>query len=206
MLKGKRTFNQEKASDTVHAALDQASSLAQSIIEQAANRAIDGAHKARETTATVGAQASDRLDQATKTLERDVAPSVKDVAFQAASVALELWQAARDKAEQAIETGKSEIPDAASHALDAAERRVEDVGAIAKSASKQAASATADAGKETGSTLLWAGAATGLILYGVMQKERREQALRYAHSALGIARDLIGDYKGQDASFDSTSS
>ena len=202
MLNGKRSFNQEKASETVHAALDQATTLAQSIVEQATNRALEGAQKARDARATVGAHASERIDQAAKTLEHDVAPSVKEVAFQAATVALELWQAAREKTEHAIETGKSEIPDAASHALNAAERRAEEVGSMAKSASKHAASATADAGKDTGATLLWAGAATAVVLYGVLQKERREQVLRYAHSGLAIARDLISDYKGQDGRFD----
>jgi hypothetical protein len=193
--------------------------MAQSIIEQAANRAMEGAQKARETGSSVGSRASDRLDAASKTIERDFAPSVKDVALQAATVALELWQAARDKAEAAIETGMSAAPEAAGHALEAAEKRVgaaghalesaekrvEDAGEKAKSASIHAASATADAGKETGSALLWAGAAAGLILFGVMQKERRDQVLRYAESALGIARDLIGDYRGQDGSFDATS-
>lgn len=202
MLGGKRNFNQEKASETVHSAIDQATTLAQSIVEQATNRALESAQKARETGAAVGAQASERFDQAAKTFEKDVAPSVKDVAFQAATVALDLWQAARDKTEHVIEAGKSELPDAASHALNAAERRAEDVGSMAKSASKHAASATADAGKDTGAALLWAGAATGLILYGLMQKERREQVLRYAHSALSITRDLISDYKGEDGRFD----
>jgi hypothetical protein len=131
---------------------------------------------------------------------------VRDVAFQAASIALELWQTARDKAEQAIETGMTGVPDAAEHALEAAERRVEEVGSMAKSASKHAATATADAGKETGSTLLWAGAAAGLILYGVLQKERRDQVLRAAQSVLGVTRELIGEYRGQDGSFDASPS
>lgn len=204
MFGGKRNFNQEKASESVHAAFDQATTLAQSIVEQATNRALEGAQKAREARATVGEKASDRIDQAAKTLERDIAPSVKEVAIQAATVALELWQAAREKTEHVLETGKSDIPDAAGHALNAAERRAEEVGSKAKSASKHAATATADAGKDTGATLFWAGAATAVVLYGVLQKERREQVLRYAHSGLAIARDLISDYKGQDGQFDAS--
>lgn len=202
MFGGKRTFDQEKAAETVHTAIDQATSLAQSIVEQATNRALDGAQRARDTGAAVGAQASERFEQATKTFDRDVAPTVKDVAFQAATVAIELWQAAREKTEHAIEAGRVEIPEAAGHALKAAERGAEEVGERAKSASKHAASATADAGKDTGATLLWASAATGLVLYGVLQKERRDQVLRYAHSALNITRDLISDYRGQDGRFD----
>ena len=202
MFGGKRTFNQEKAAETVHSAIEQATSLAQTLVEQATSRALDGAQRARETGATVGAQASERFDQATKTFERDVAPSVKDVAFQAATVAVDLWQAAREKTEHAIDAGRTEFPEAASHALKAAERGAEEFGVMAKSASKHAASATADAGKNTGATLLWASAATGLVLYGVLQKERREQVLRYAHSALSITRDLISDYRGQDGRFD----
>lgn len=220
-MRGKtRPFNQEKTAESVQAAFDQASTFAQSIIEQAASRAADGAQRARETGSSVGARASDRIDQASKAFEREVAPSVKDVAFQAATVALELWQAARDKAEAAIESGMSVAPEAASHALEAAERRVEaashalevaekrveDVGEMAKSASKHAASATADAGKESGSALLWAGAAAGLILFGILQKQRRDQVLRIAESALGVARDLIVDYRGQDGSFDAAAS
>jgi len=202
MFRGKQSYNQEKAAETIHAALDQATTLAQNIVDQATTRAHDSAQKARETGASVGAQASERLDQAARTIERDVAPSVRDVAFQAATVAIELWQAAREKTEQAIETGRTELPDVASHAFTAAERRAEEVGELAKTASKHAAAATADAGKSTGAILIWAGAATGLVLYGVLQKERREQVLRYAQSALSITRDLISDYKGQDGRFD----
>ena len=231
MFGGKRKFNQEKTVEAAHSAIDQATALAQSIVDQAASRAVDGAQKARaaapsgdgpasgileaasnrasagvqkarETGASVGAHASDRFDQASKSFERDIAPSVKDVAFQAATLAVDLWQSAREKTEHVIEAGRSEIPDAASHALKAAERGAEEVGGLAKSASKQAATATADAGKDTGATLLWAGAATGIVLYGILQKERRDQVLRYAQSAFSITRDLISDYKGQDGRFD----
>ena len=87
MLGGKRTFNQEKAAETVQAAIDQASTLAHSLADQASTRAAESAGKAREAGAAVGAQASARLDQAAKTIEKDVAPSVRDVAFQAASAA-----------------------------------------------------------------------------------------------------------------------
>jgi Fe2+ transport system protein B len=202
MFGGKQAFSQAQATETLHAAIDQASTRARTIVDQAASLAHDGAQKARETSANLGAQASERFDHAAKSIERDMAPSVREVAFQAATVALELWQAAREKTEQAIEAGRTDLPDAASHAFSAVERRAEEAGEMAKTASKHAASATADAGKNTGAILIWAGAATGIVLFGILKKERREQVLKYAQSALSITRDLIADYKGQDGRFD----
>lgn len=90
---------------------EQATTLAQAIIEQAANRAVYGADKARDAAST----AKGRVKHAPKVKE-EVVPSVRDVALQAATAALELWQAARERAGEVVETAEQVVAEPVSEA------------------------------------------------------------------------------------------
>ncbi|MER3485271.1 MAG: hypothetical protein C4345_04110, partial [Chloroflexota bacterium] len=80
----------DRASDTMQAMREQAAALAQSIIEQAAARALLGAERAKEAR-TLAETAKKRLPHFTHRVSDDVVPSLREVALNAASAALELW-------------------------------------------------------------------------------------------------------------------
>jgi hypothetical protein len=104
---------------------EQATTLAQAIIEQAANRAMDGAGKARDITS--GARG--RVRRAPQVTE-DVVPSVRDVALQAAAAALDLWQAARERAEGLAGSAEQAIGEPASNVVGQAEKRAREAASI----------------------------------------------------------------------------
>jgi hypothetical protein len=104
---------------------EQAATLAQAIIEQAANRAMDGAGKARE----VATGAKGRVRRAPQVTE-EVVPSVRDVALQAAAAALDLWQAARERAEGLSESAGQAFGEPASNVVGQAEKRAREAASI----------------------------------------------------------------------------
>src|SRR5688500_12028969 len=80
----------EKASDSLHRLGDQATSLAQSIAEQAAATVVSGADRAREAGATVGGAIQEHAPQVSHVphkVTEEVIPALRDVAVQAASLA-----------------------------------------------------------------------------------------------------------------------
>jgi hypothetical protein len=99
--------------------------LAQAIIEQAANRAMNGAGKAKD----VAAESKRRVKRAPKATE-ELAPSVREVALQAAAAALDLWQAARDRAEGFAGSAEHTISEQGSHAKEQAEKRAREAASI----------------------------------------------------------------------------
>jgi hypothetical protein len=205
----------ERKNDTVTSMKEQAATLAQTVIEQAANRAVSGVERARDAAS----QAKGKVPGVTAKVNEDVVPSVREIALQAASAALDLWQAARERAEEVVEAAQHDVAEPAAHAVGSAlhavgtaERnareaasqvigRSEEAGAKAREASKHAAEATVSTGKDTGAALFWAGAAAGIIFYAMLDKERREQVLRTADAIIGQARELLRDFKGYDEEF-----
>ncbi len=208
----------DRASDTVQAMREQAAALAQSIIEQAATRALLGAERAKEAR-TLAETAKKRLPHFTHRVSDDVVPSLREVALNAASAALELWQAAREKAAEAAEEAQEEVAEPATRLVVTAERRAkeathavserieavteraEDVGERAKEATAHAAEATVHVGKGAGAALFWAGAATGIIFYAMLSKERRDQVIKAANAVINDVRELIRDFQGYDEEF-----
>jgi hypothetical protein len=96
------------STETLQEVKDQAVTLAQAIIEQAADHAVYGADRARE--AAGGAKG--RLRRAPKTAE-GLAPTVRDVALQAAAAAIELWQAGKERAGDLAESAEQVITESA---------------------------------------------------------------------------------------------
>jgi hypothetical protein len=97
---------------------DQATNLAQAIIEQATNRAIYGADKARGAASS----AKGRVPIMRKKPVEELPPTIREIAFQAAAAALELWQTARERAESAVETAEQRVGEPAAEAVKGAGR------------------------------------------------------------------------------------
>lgn len=204
-----------RSSDALHRLGDQASVLAQSVAEQAATAAVSGAERAREVRSTLGEAAKERgpqVSQVSQKVSEEVVPALRDVAVQAASLALELWQAARERAHEASESARHELAPQATGIIGSAERRAgeathvvahkaEEAVSRTRDASRHAAQATVDSGKDTGAMFFWAGAATGVILFALMSKERRDQLLKLAESSIGQVREIIHDFQGYDEEF-----
>jgi len=197
----------ERTSEAVHHVKDQAASFAQSIIEQAANRAVASAEKARGAAS----QTRGRVSKAQKASE-EIVPSVREVALQAAAAALDLWQTARDRAGESVETAEHAIGGHASVILGQAERRAKsatsavagragDASEHAKEATKVAADTTVAAGKDTGAALLWTAAAAGIVFYALLDKHRREQVMKVLDTVVGEAREIMRDFQGYDEEF-----
>lgn len=200
------TMTEQKADAITHVK-DQAAVFAQAIIEQAANRAIANAGKAK----TVAAKARRRVPSVHKVGE-EVVPSVREVALQAASAALDLWQEARERAAQSMETAEQTIVEHATVVANQAERgaklaasaigeRAGEISDQAKETTKSVSDSTVHAGKETGAALIWSAAAAGIVFYVLLDKKRREQLLRVAEAIANQARELIQDYQGYDEEF-----
>jgi hypothetical protein len=219
----------EQTGETVVTMREQATTLAREIAEQAATKAMAGAEKARELGSSLAADSTSRVREVPHKVSDDVVPTLRDLAIQAASAALELWQVAREKAAEAADAAQAEVGDAA-HLMGAAEKRardagsavadrvdevgerakeaksavtgrVEEVGGKAKEASAHAVEATVSTGKDTGATILWAGAAAAVIFYVMLNQERRDQLLRAAESVIKQSRELIRDFQGYDEEF-----
>lgn len=186
---------------------DHAATLAQAVIEQAANRAVANADRAK----AVAAKAKGRVASAQKASE-EVVPSVREIALQAASAALDLWQAARERAEEGVESAEHAIADHAASVVGQAEKRAKhtielvggragEISEHAKEATKTATDTTVHAGKDTGATIFWTAAAAGVVFYALLDKDRREQVLRIVDTVVGQAREIIRDFQGYDEEF-----
>ena len=190
----------------------QTTSTAQSVATQAAAAAIAGAERARGAGASLVDAARERAPQVGQRVSDELVPSLRDLATQAASAALELWEAARERAVDAAESAQHDFAPHAAHAFEAGAGRVKEagvavggrvgeVGERTKDASRKAAGATVDTGKDTGATLMWAGAAAGLVFYALLDDERREQVTRTVQSVAGQVQELIRDFQGYDDEF-----
>ncbi|HEY8447525.1 MAG TPA: hypothetical protein VIL01_10485 [Thermomicrobiales bacterium] len=197
----------ERPSETVQAMREQMAALAQSIIEQAATRAVGGVERAKGARPALKT-AKGRLPHLTHRVQDDVVPSLREVAVNAASAALELWQAAREMAAEAAEEAQEEVAEPASRLVEKAERRareathavaerVEEVADMAEDVAEEAV----EASRGAGAALFWAGAAAGVIFYAMLNEERRQQVLRLANSIITEARELIRDFQGYDEEF-----
>jgi hypothetical protein len=78
-------------------------------------------------------------------------------------------------------------------ARDASKKGTEAVSHV-RDASVRTAEATVESGKNSGAVLFWAGAATGLIFFVLLNEERRQQIL-------GTVQALINDIQGYDDEF-----
>lgn len=197
----------ERTTEAVSHVKDHAATLAQAIIEQAANRAVANADRAKH----VAAKAKGRVSSAQKASE-EVVPSVREIALQAASAALDLWQAARERAEEGVESAEHAIVDHASgmvsqaekkakHAAEAVGVRAGEFSEHAKEATKSATDTTVHAGKDTGAAIFWTVAAAGVVFYALLDKNRREQVLRVVDTVVDQAREIIRDFQGYDEEF-----
>jgi hypothetical protein len=195
----------ERTSDAVHLVREQAASLAQAIVEQAANRALFSAERARG----VASQAKGRVPNK---VGEELVPSVREVALHAAAAALELWQTARERAEDVVEHAEQELKEPALHAVEEAEQRAkkaaasvvhraDDVSERARLATKSAAETTVSTGKDTAATLIWSAAAAGIVFYILMDKDRRDQVLKTIEAVALQAREIVRDFKGYDEEF-----
>jgi hypothetical protein len=111
---------------------EQVEALAQTIIDQAAHRAVFGASRARDAAST----AKSKVSNAGKSGEEAI-PTLRDVALQAASAAIELWQTTRERAEGVVESAEQAISEPAHEVVDLVERR-------ARSAANQVADRAED--------------------------------------------------------------
>lgn len=114
-----------RTNNTQQQVKDQVTSMAQSIIEQAASRAILGMDKTRGGFGNIkGRVPKEQLKRA-----EEIAPTMREVALQAASAALDLWQAAKDRAEEAVEAAEHKYGEGAADAVGRAGRAARDVAA-----------------------------------------------------------------------------
>ncbi len=111
---------------------EQVGTLAQTIIEQAAHRAVFGTEKAKGAASAAKGKMPG-MHRATD----EIAPSIRDVALQAASAAIELWQATRERAEDFVDGAESAIGEPAAGVVDFVDRR-------ARSAASQVADRAED--------------------------------------------------------------
>lgn len=195
----------DRTSEAVQLVRDQAAALAHAIVEQAANRAVSGAERARGVAQTAKERVPGKVGE-------DLVPSLREVALQAAATALELWQAARERAEDMVDLAEQEVKDPALHVVAEAEQkaknaaaavahRADDVSEKAKQVTKSAAETTVSTGKDTMVTLVWTAAAAGIVYYVLMDKDRREQVLKTLDAILVQGREIVRDFRGYDEEF-----
>ncbi len=176
---------------------DQAAPAMHTLSAQMHDLAVAGGSKARDV--------SHRVNE-------DVLPTLRDVAFNAASAAVELWEAAREKALVAAQEAQHEVGPVAKYGLSAGTGKAKDASHLvaarvsggtvhAKDATKHAADATVSTSRDAGAALIWGAAAAGLIYYGIMDRNRREQTLKTINGMIGGTRELIRDVRGYDAEF-----
>ena len=145
-------------------------------------------------------------------VNEDVLPTLRDVALNAASAAVELWEAARERALEAAQEAQHEVRPVAKYGLAAGSgkakgathliaEKVSDGTVHAKDATKHAADATVSTSRDAGAALLWGAAAAGIIYYGLLDKDRREQTLNSINGMIGGTRELIRDVRGYDSEF-----
>lgn len=203
---------QDKAMDTVGNLRDQAGAMAHSIAGQTAVRAASGAQHVKDAGTQLAGQSFRSVGAASHRVGDDLVPTVREVAAQAAAAAVDLWQMARERAEDVLDSAHQEIADPAAHLLGSAQAKARDTssavaqradvaGEQAREMTRRAADATVHAGKDTGATVFWAGAATGIVFYALLSKERREQVLQVVDSIVGQTKEIIRDFQGYDEKF-----
>ena len=197
-------------------------STAQAIAARAAAAAVAWAEQAWGIGASLADAARERMPEVGQRGREERMPSLREVAMQAAASALDLWESARERAGEMAGAAESEIGRTgakATHAASAGGERVRGASAAAaeraaavtgkaaeardraRTATARTAVATADAGKETATALFWATAAVGLVCYGLLSPERRQQVLSLAGSAVEQGRELVRDFQGYDDEF-----
>ena len=180
-----------------HRVAEQATPAMQSLSTQVHDLAAAGGSKARDVSTRVN---------------EDVLPTLRDVALNAASAAVELWEAARERAMEAAQDAQHEVGPVAKYGLAAGTGKAKDASHLlaakmsdstvhAKDATRHAADATVMTSRDAGAALLWGAAAAGIIYYGFMDRDRREQTLKTINGMLGGTRELIRDVRGYDAEF-----
>lgn len=176
---------------------EQAAPAVHSLSTQMHDLAVAGGSKARDVSIRVN---------------EDVLPTLRDVALNAASAAVELWEAARERAVDAAQDAQHEVGPVAKYGLASSTGKAKDVSHLlatrmsdgtvhAKDATKHAADATVSTGRDAGAALLWGAAAAGIVYYGIMDRDRREQTLKTINGMIGGTRELIRDVRGYDSKF-----
>jgi len=136
-----------------------------------------------------------------------------DYAFQAAHLKEEALKRAvevRGEAAKRAVDARGSATKLAADAKDAGTKRASDASAVvaeratdvadrAKSASKQAASATVDTTKDTGALVFWLGAASAVVYFAFLDKKRRDQVLKFASDALHIVKDSVDDMRSESS-------
>jgi hypothetical protein len=180
-----------------HRVAEQAAPAMHTLSTQVQDLAAVGGTKARDVSTRVN---------------EEVLPTLRDVALNAASAAVELWEAARERAQEAAKEAQHEVRPVAKHGLTAGTEKAKDARHLvvakvsdrtlhAKDATRHAADATVSTTRDAGAAILWGAAAAGIIYYGIMDKDRREQAMKTINGMIGGTRELIRDVRGYDAQF-----
>jgi hypothetical protein len=190
------------------AAKEQLPQVQHRVTEQAAPAMHTLSSQVQELAAAGGTKARDVSTR----VNEDVLPTLRDVALNAASAAVELWETARERALEAAHETQHEVGPVAKYGLAAGTGKAKDASQVlaakvtdsthhAKDATRNAADATVNTSRDAGAALLWGAAAAGIIYYGFMDKDRREQTLKTLNGMIGGTRELIRDVRGYDAKF-----
>ena len=189
-------------------AKEQLPHIQQRVTEQAAPKVQTLSSQMHEFAAVGGTKARDVSTR----VNEEVLPTLREVALNAASAAVELWEAARVKALEAAQDAQHEVAPVAKYGLAAGSGKAKDAshhlaarvsgGTLqAKDATRHAADATVNTSRDAGAALLWGAAAAGIIYYGLMDRDRREQTLKTINGMIGGTRELVRDVRGHDAEF-----
>jgi hypothetical protein len=190
------------------AAKEQLPQIQHRMTEQAAPAMHNLSTQVQDLAAAGGTKARDVSTR----VNEDVLPTLRDVALNAASAALELWETARERALEAAHETQNEVGPVAKYGLTAGSGKAKDASQVlaakvsdrtlqAKDATRHAADATVNTGRDAGAALLWGAAAAGIIYYGFMDKDRRDQTLKTINGMIGGTRELIRDVRGYDSEF-----
>lgn len=205
-----------EASKHARQATDETLSTAQAVAAQTAAAAIAQAEKARDFGIDLAANVRERLPEVSQKVGEEIVPSVQTAVRRTAASGVDLWQAARERATEAVPSidlgrGRDEVARSADVFGRGSNRVREATGTVADQASQighrvrtapgRAVNATASATKDGGAALLWGGAAASLVYYALLTPERREQVLQTARTAGEQLQEVIRDFRGYDDEF-----
>ena len=173
--------------ETLDGVRDSAAQLVQSVIEQAAARAMglgDVGERAEKS-------ARRSFRSARKTISSTETPSVREVALNAASAALELWQVAKEKAEAPLHTAEDKVIHTAVDLKDATASKAKDVTESIAHSAKDVSGTIAHGAKDVSETIAsGAKEVTGSISSGahVAASTGKQAAVATAETSASVLR------------------
>ncbi len=148
--------------------------------------------------------ARERATEARRAAEKDVLPAIATFSAQARDTIADLSEQAREsiaETSQRLGLEPGELGERLTEVSGVATERASELGRRAQVSTKHAAEATAEGGKNLGSSVIWLSIGGAIVYYAFLDEEQRERAKRIAQRVFTEVRAIYEDIQGEDEAF-----